>query len=105
MTTVRMETQAAIATVVLNRPQVLNALNADMARSLHERLQAIAADASIRCVVLRGAGAGFMAGGDVAFFHRALPRLAAGDTAELEAVFEHVKEHPGTCTVSLFQHR
>lgn len=39
-----------------------------MLDALHRHLLAIESDASIRCVVLRGGGEHFMAGGDVAAF-------------------------------------
>ena len=56
----------AVATVTVNRPQVLNALNS---RTLHELRQAaidLAADASVRVVVITGAGdKAFVAGADI----------------------------------------
>ncbi len=45
-----------IATVVLNRPEKLNALNKAMWRRVGEVMSELGADESIRCVVLRGAG-------------------------------------------------
>jgi enoyl-CoA hydratase/carnithine racemase len=45
-----------IATVVLNRPEKLNALNKAMWRRVGEVMHELGADDSIRCVVLRGAG-------------------------------------------------
>jgi len=70
---VLLERDGAVATLTLNRPEVLNALDLDMSRRLAEAASALEQDATVRCVVLRGAGRGFMAGGDVAGFH------AAGD--------------------------
>jgi enoyl-CoA hydratase len=59
------ETNVAILT--LNRPKVLNALNAAMLRELDEALQLLAGDASVRVIVLRGAGGrAFAAGADIA---------------------------------------
>jgi 2-(1,2-epoxy-1,2-dihydrophenyl)acetyl-CoA isomerase len=57
-----------VATITLNRPQVLNALNADMIDGLAAALDRIEADERIRAVILKGAGNGFMAGGDIKFF-------------------------------------
>ncbi|MBO6782287.1 MAG: enoyl-CoA hydratase/isomerase family protein [Alphaproteobacteria bacterium] len=53
---VLVERDGDIATVVLNRPEKLNALNKPMWRRLGEVMREIGEDASIRCVVLRGAG-------------------------------------------------
>lgn len=56
---------AGIATIVLNRPQARNALSQTMVDELEQTLFAIARDASIRALILTGAGGAFCAGGDV----------------------------------------
>ena len=63
-----------IARVTLNRPAALNALNSEMADGLVAAMDRVAADGAVRCVVLRGAGDHFMAGGDLKFFHGLLER-------------------------------
>jgi enoyl-CoA hydratase len=61
--------QGDIATVTLSNPQRLNALTLGMWRQLGEVLQRLGKDDSVRCVVLRGAGAkAFAAGADIAEF-------------------------------------
>jgi 2-(1,2-epoxy-1,2-dihydrophenyl)acetyl-CoA isomerase len=72
---VLVERKGAIAIVTLNRPEVLNALNPEMAVSLREIMYAIEADKTVRAVVLKGAGKGFMAGGDVAGFKENMDHL------------------------------
>ncbi|WP_262177775.1 enoyl-CoA hydratase/isomerase family protein [Haloarcula laminariae] len=54
-----------VATVTLNRPDERNALAEPTATRLVERFDAVD-DSDARCVVLRGAGSAFCAGGDVA---------------------------------------
>jgi 2-(1,2-epoxy-1,2-dihydrophenyl)acetyl-CoA isomerase len=54
-----------VATVILNRPEKLNALNEELLGALHATLKQLAKDPDVRCVVLTGAGRGFCAGGDV----------------------------------------
>jgi 2-(1,2-epoxy-1,2-dihydrophenyl)acetyl-CoA isomerase len=66
------EIAGAIATITLNRPAALNALSPEMMERLIEVTARIERDESIRCVVMRGAGEHFMAGGDVKRFHKAL---------------------------------
>lgn len=66
-----------VATVTLNRPQVLNALDAQMIGELRAACERAEHDASARAVVLRGAGQAFLAGGDVAFFRANLARMPA----------------------------
>ena len=73
-----LERHGAIATLRFNRPDALNAIDVPMATALREAVRAIAQDASVRCVVLCGAGKGFMAGGDLATL-RADPVQGAKD--------------------------
>ncbi|MDO4591340.1 MAG: enoyl-CoA hydratase-related protein [Comamonadaceae bacterium] len=70
--------QDAIVRVQFNRPQALNALDVPMAQAFLQAVQAIAADASVRAVVLQGAGRAFIAGGDLATLH-ANPAQGASD--------------------------
>ncbi len=71
---VLLERSGAVAVVTLNRPEVLNALSPGMAAGLREVMYEIEADKAVRSVVLKGAGRGFMAGGDVAGFHDQLEK-------------------------------
>ncbi|MFG1463097.1 enoyl-CoA hydratase-related protein [Xanthobacter sp. DSM 24535] len=64
-----------IARLRFNRPQVLNALNEEMIVAFRDAARTIAADDTVRAVVLSGEGRAFLAGGDVGRFH------AAGVTA------------------------
>lgn len=58
-----------IATVTLNNPSKLNAVNAAMWRRLREVMAELSADEELRCVVIRGAGdKAFAAGGDLEEF-------------------------------------
>ena len=68
---IRVERAGEIATVILDKPERANAIDAAMWRGLREAMQALSADAGLRCVVLRGAGeAAFAAGGDIEEFLR-----------------------------------
>lgn len=64
-----------VATITLNRPQVMNALDADMIRRLRAVCEEVERAPTVRAVVMRGAGASFLAGGDVSLFHSSLPRM------------------------------
>jgi enoyl-CoA hydratase/carnithine racemase len=64
-----LQRDGAIATVTLNNPARLNALNRAMWAGLGETLRTLSADDGLRCVVLRGAGGqAFAAGADIAEF-------------------------------------
>jgi enoyl-CoA hydratase len=59
----------AIATVVLNRPEKLNALTKPMWKRLGEAFEELCADDTVRCIVLRGAGTkAFAPGNDISEF-------------------------------------
>ena len=65
------ERDGTIATVTLFNPDKLNALNAAMWRKLRATMAELAADESLRCIVLRGEGPVFAAGGDLEEFRSA----------------------------------
>lgn len=55
----------AVAVISLNRPQSLNAFNAEMRRDLQDAAARASFDPSVRCFVITGEGRGFSAGADV----------------------------------------
>jgi enoyl-CoA hydratase len=60
-------TDAAIAVLTLNRPDKLNALNAELLAELDATLATLSADATVSCAILTGAGdKAFAAGADIA---------------------------------------
>jgi enoyl-CoA hydratase/carnithine racemase len=73
--------EEGVAFLTLNRPRQFNALSGSLLDALHQALDAIAADASVRVVVVTGAGPAFCAGHDLKEM-RALP-----SQAEVEALF------------------
>ncbi|MCC6198342.1 MAG: enoyl-CoA hydratase/isomerase family protein [Burkholderiales bacterium] len=66
-----------VATLTLNRPEALNALDFAMIDALVAAAADVAADETLRVVVIRGAGKHFMAGGDIRNFHGELGKPAA----------------------------
>jgi len=67
--TILVERDGAVATVVLNRPQKLNALTRSLWQRLGETMRTLSDDDSVRCVVLRGAGErAFSPGNDIGEF-------------------------------------
>ncbi|MEX0800760.1 MAG: enoyl-CoA hydratase [Dehalococcoidia bacterium] len=63
--TVLLDITDNVATVTLNRPEKLNALNAELMDSLVPLIEELAGNKDARCVVITGAGRGFCAGGDI----------------------------------------
>jgi len=62
-----------IATLTLNRPDVMNAMSKDMIEALWEAVKELAADESIRVVILKGAGDHFCSGADINLFAGSIP--------------------------------
>ncbi len=58
----------AIATITMNRPKALNALNMDLTKGLMDCVDKAAADTAVRCVVINSSSDHFMAGGDLLMF-------------------------------------
>ena len=59
------EVQDGVATITLNRPEVLNALTFEVYAQLRDLFEALRYDDAVKVVVLTGAGEGFCSGGDV----------------------------------------
>jgi len=59
------ETVDGVLTLTLNRPDVLNAVTDTMLKESQDALRGAERDATVRCIVLTGAGRGFCAGQDL----------------------------------------
>ncbi len=77
MTDIRVDILGARADLVLNRPHKKNALNLAMWAAIPGLLAPLAADAAVRVLVVRGEGAAFAAGADIAEFATAYATPAA----------------------------
>ncbi|MDR2364904.1 MAG: enoyl-CoA hydratase/isomerase family protein [Zoogloeaceae bacterium] len=67
---IQYQQDAERATITLNNPEKLNAINFAMWRELARVVGEASQDESVRCVVIRGAGDHFAAGGDLEEFQR-----------------------------------
>ena len=93
---VYLERDGAIATVVLNRAEKLNALTRGMWESLGDTVEQLSADDSIRCVILRGAGEkSFSPGNDIAEF--AHERSNKAQAIEYGKVMHHTADALANC--------
>lgn len=63
--TIIVEIEEGIATVTLNRPEVLNALNNQVFNELAEAASGLGADSSVRAVIITGGDKVFAAGADI----------------------------------------
>ncbi len=102
---IRTERDGFIATVILNRPEKLNAMTRPMWRGLGEALNTLSDDDDIRCIILRGAGGkAFSPGNDISEFEdvRSTPAQAKDYGDDLYHGLDGVKQcrHP---TVALIE--
>lgn len=96
--------EANVATVTLSNPQKLNALNFSMWEELARTMAELSQDQSLRCVVLRGEGEAFAAGGDIEEFltHRATLEQALHYHGQVAEALDGVRNCPHP-TVALIQ--
>jgi len=95
----------AVATVVLNRPDKMNALNLPVWQGLAEAFAEINADDGIRCVILRGAGEkAFAPGADITEFEtvRSNAAQAAAYDAEMRKALGLVYDCPHSTIAQIY---
>ena len=74
------------ATVTMARPEVRNAFNAELIAALHDAFVALATDASVRFVVLAGAGPTFSGGADINWMRASLDLSEDDNIRDAEAM-------------------
>ena len=84
--TVLVDHSEGVGTITINRPEALNSLTIECKEALLSAVRRVAADPTVRAVVLTGKGRGFCAGQDLRE-HAQL--LNAGDPAPLQTVGKH----------------
>lgn len=93
-----------VATITINRPEAMNALNVTVVQQLTTAVEAANANDAVHTVVLDGAGKAFVAGADVKFFVDKIRADAIPDiyefTAEGHALLNMLETSPKT-TVAL----
>jgi enoyl-CoA hydratase/carnithine racemase len=106
--TMRLELDQGVLTLVLNRPDRLNAFNNQMAADWFTALDRIDADDAIRAVIVTGEGRGFCAGADLSGGGATFDPEADGAYAESLESQEAPRERRdsgGTVTLRIFQCR
>ena len=98
------EVEGGIATVRINRPEAMNALNVTVVSQLGEVLDGLNARDDVTTIALEGAGKAFVAGADVKFFVDKIRADAIQDiydfTAHGHAVLDKLESSPKT-TIAL----
>lgn len=77
-----------VATLTLNRPEKHNAMSGEMLLEIKAATEELAADDTVRVVVLTGAGKSFCAGGDLGWMQKQMQADAATRAAEARVLAE-----------------
>ena len=89
---IKFEKKNAIATITINRPEKLNALNMAVMSELRDAFTAIKDDAEVRVALLTGAGEkAFVAGADIGELNKNNPVEAKGYTHKGQAVLDLIE--------------
>ncbi len=91
MARVLLEKDGRIGRVTLNRPEVMNAIDDDLPRELEAAVAAAEADDAIHVIVLSGAGKGFCAGYDLAYYAEATE--GAGNAMTQDMPWDPMKDY------------
>lgn len=73
---IKLEQENAVATIRLNRPDALNALNTELLQEFSHAVAQVGEDESLKALVVRGEGRAFCAGADLLFFDSILDDIA-----------------------------
>lgn len=80
------DTQTGVARIVLNKPQVLNAVDVGMAQAIAAAADDVAGRKGVRAIVIAATGRAFVAGGDISAFGSDPSRSAEVVNAILDAM-------------------
>jgi enoyl-CoA hydratase / 3-hydroxyacyl-CoA dehydrogenase len=79
---VDLEVKNGIATITLNRPEAMNALNETVVAQLDRRFTQADSDPAVKAIVFQGAGKAFVAGADIRYF---VDKIKAGRIPDIVA--------------------
>ncbi|MAG55302.1 MAG: enoyl-CoA hydratase [Planctomycetes bacterium] len=92
MTAAHLITRDAVGIVTLNRPDVLNAVDASTMDALESILDEIESDDAVRVVVLTAAGEGFCAGGDLDWFATLSPDEGVAMSLRMQSIMKRLAD-------------
>jgi 3-hydroxypropionyl-coenzyme A dehydratase len=90
---IQLEPQGEIAIVRINRPEALNAMNIDVISELSRTIDILAADETIKVVIITGAGErSFCAGADISYMVNIEPMQAEKYATSAQAVINKIEK-------------
>jgi enoyl-CoA hydratase len=87
----QVDPKGAVALLTLDRPDALNALNPDLLAAFDAALSRVESDASLRALVVTGAGRAFVAGADIAAMTTMTPLEAEHFSSAAHRIFERLE--------------
>src|SRR3954470_20949465 len=103
--TVQVQRRGAVATIVLDRPKAMNALNAELRDDLLKALQEAGEDGEVRAVVITGSGRAFSSGADLrAGFETTTPEGHAdlqSSLRKIHPILKTIREMPKPVVASV----
>jgi len=95
MENVRIESRDGVAIITVDRPKVLNALNAQTVQEINEAFEQARNDESVKAVILTGGGEkAFVAGADIAELAKMTPITGKATAEKGQAVFANIERFP-----------
>jgi len=95
MENVKTENKDGVFVITVDRPKVLNALNAQTVAEIGEAFEAARDDDSVRCVILTGAGEkAFVAGADINELAQMTPITGKATSEKGQRVFRAIEKFP-----------
>ena len=91
---VKLNVEAGIAVVTIDRPEALNALNQQTLAELEAAFQTLGGDGSLRAVILTGAGKAFVAGADIKTMAGYTPMEARAFAQRGSRLFSLIEDFP-----------
>ncbi len=71
-----------LATITINRPEAMNALNEEVVRQLDEKFSQADSNAQVKTIIFKGKGKAFIAGADIGFFVKNIKAKTLNRTVE-----------------------
>src|SRR4051794_4203606 len=95
MENVRIETSDGVAIIIIDRPKVLNALNAQTVAEIGEAFEQVRNDDAVKAVILTGGGEkAFVAGADIAELAKMTPITGKATAERGQSVFANIERFP-----------
>src|SRR3954453_5495001 len=95
MENVRIETRDGVAIITVDRPKVLNALNAQTVGEIGEAFEQVRNDENVKAVILTGGGEkAFVAGADIGELAKMTPISGKATAERGQAIFPNIERFP-----------